>query len=105
MLRRLGAPVEVGMRFRMPHFGHVFASNAYAAGYYRYLWADMLASDAFEAFQEAGGAYDAKVAARLREHVLSVGNTVDPFEGYRKFRGKDASLDALMRERGFAPIH
>ncbi|WP_257979268.1 M3 family metallopeptidase [Corallococcus exiguus] len=105
VLRQMGAPEEVGMRFRMPHFGHVFASNAYAAGYYRYLWADMLASDAFEAFQEAGGAYDAKVAARLREHVLSVGNTLDPFEGYRKFRGKDASLDALMRERGFAPIH
>ncbi|WAS88706.1 MULTISPECIES: M3 family metallopeptidase [unclassified Corallococcus] len=105
VLRQMGAPVEVGMRFRMPHFGHVFASNAYAAGYYRYLWADMLASDAFEAFQEAGGPYDAKVAARLYEHVLSVGNTVDPFEGYRKFRGKDASLDALMRERGFAPVH
>ncbi|WP_437340859.1 M3 family metallopeptidase [Corallococcus exercitus] len=104
VLRQLGAPAEVGMRFRMPHFGHVFASNGYSAGYYRYLWADMLAADAFAAFQEGGGAYDAKVAARLREHVLSVGNTVDPFVGYRLFRGKDASLDALMRERGFSPL-
>ncbi|WP_233601985.1 M3 family metallopeptidase [Corallococcus sp. CA047B] len=100
-LRRLGAPEAVGMRFRMPHFGHVFASDAYAAGYYRYLWADMLAADAFEAFTEAGGPYDAKVAARLRANVFSVGNTVDPFEGYRAFRGRDASLGALLRERGF----
>ncbi|WP_244238023.1 M3 family metallopeptidase [Corallococcus terminator] len=100
-LQRLGAPEAVGLRFRMPHFGHVFASNAYSAGYYRYLWADMLAADAFEAFTEAGGPYDAKVAARLRANVFSVGNTVDPFEGYRAFRGRDAGLGALMRERGF----
>ncbi|NTX14962.1 M3 family metallopeptidase [Myxococcus sp. CA056] len=101
VLRQIGAPEEVGMRSRLPHFGHVFASNGYAAGYYMYLWAEMLSADAFEAFTEAGGAYDPKVAARLREHILSVGNTVDPFEGYRAFRGREASLDALMRERGF----
>ncbi|PTL74950.1 M3 family metallopeptidase [Vitiosangium sp. GDMCC 1.1324] len=99
-LQQLGAPAEVGMRFRMPHFGHVFASNAYAAGYYTYLWADVLAADAFEAFRQARRLHDPKLAARLRQHVFSVGNTVDPFEGYRAFRGRDATSEALMRERG-----
>ncbi|WP_233582606.1 M3 family metallopeptidase [Corallococcus sp. CA053C] len=100
-LRKMGAPEEVNMRFRMPHFGHVFSSDAYSAGYYRYLWADMLAADAFEAFTQGSGPMDPKVAARLRAHVLSVGNTVDPFDSYRAFRGRDANIGALMRERGF----
>lgn len=100
-LARLRAPEEVPMRFRMPHFTHVFESEGYSAGYYMYLWADVLAADAFEAFAEAGSPYDAAVAARLREHVLSAGNSIDPFEGYRAFRGRDAKLDALLRERGF----
>lgn len=90
------------MRFRMPHFGHAFGGDGYAAGYYKYLWADVLAADAFEAFTRGKGPYDADVAARLREHVFAAGNTVDPFEGYRAFRGREPSLDALMRERGFA---
>ncbi|RJS23235.1 M3 family peptidase [Corallococcus sp. H22C18031201] len=102
-LEQLGAPSEVSMRFRMPHFGHVFSSDAYAAGYYRYLWADVLAADAFEAFLKAPRAQVPQVAERLRAHVLAVGNTVDPFDGYRAFRGHDATLDALMRERGFTP--
>ncbi|WP_426754004.1 M3 family metallopeptidase [Myxococcus sp. Y35] len=93
------------MRFRMSHFGHVFASNAYAAGYYRYLWADVLAADAYDAFAGAPPAQVTKAADRLRQHVLSVGNTVDPFEGYRAFRGRDADIRALMRERGFPVRH
>ncbi|MBJ6764451.1 M3 family metallopeptidase [Myxococcaceae bacterium JPH2] len=101
--QQLGAPSEVGMRFRLPHFGHVFSSDGYAAGYYRYLWADVLAADAFEAFLKVPRAQVPQVAERLRAHVLSVGNTVDPFDGYRAFRGRDATLDALMRERGFTP--
>ncbi|WP_044889556.1 M3 family metallopeptidase [Myxococcus hansupus] len=100
-LARMGAPEEVGMRFRMAHFGHVFASNAYAAGYYRYLWADVLAADAYDAFAGKTRPQVRQAANRLRQHVLSVGNTVDPFEGYRAFRGRDADAGALLRERGF----
>ncbi|MCP3098829.1 M3 family metallopeptidase [Myxococcus sp. K15C18031901] len=88
----------------MPHFGHVFSSNAYAAGYSTYLWADVLAADAFEAFRGARRLNDPTVAARLRAHVLSVGNTVDPFEGYRGFRGREATPGALMRERGLQEL-
>ena len=90
------------MRHRSPHFGHIFGSDGYSAGYYSYLWSDTLTADAFEAFTEAGGPYDKAVAQRLRAHVFSVGDTVDPAAGYRAFRGRDAGIDALMRKRGFA---
>lgn len=100
-LDALGMPREIVMRHRTPHFSHVFAGDDYSAGYYSYLWADALTADAFEAFLEAGGPYDAAVAARLREHVFEVGNTLDPAESYRAFRGRDAGTDALMRKRGF----
>jgi len=99
-LGELDMPSEIVMRHRMPHFLHVFASDGYSAGYYSYLWADVLTADAAEAFREAGGLYDREVANRLREHVFSVGNTVDPAEGYRAFRGRDAQVEALMRDRG-----
>ena len=100
-LDALGMPQQMAMRHRLPHFGHLFNSDSYAAGYYSYLWADALSADAFEAFTEAGGAYDKSVAKKLREHVFSAGNTIDPAEGYRAFRGRDAQIDALMRRRGF----
>ena len=85
-----------------PQFAHIFADEGYSAGYYSYLWADTLTADAAEAFEEAGGFYDRSVAARLRTHVLSKGNTQDPLEAYRAFRGRDAGIEALMRDRGFA---
>jgi peptidyl-dipeptidase Dcp len=100
-LEALGMPREIVMRHRTPHFSHVFGSDGYSAGYYSYLWSDVLTADAFEAFTEAGGPYDATIAERLRRHVFSVGNTIDPAEGYRQFRGRDARTDALMRNRGF----
>ncbi len=100
-LRRLGMPSEIVMRHRLPHFAHIFADEGYSAGYYSYLWADTLTADAAEAFEEAGGLYDITVAARFREYVLSRGNTLDPAEAYRKFRGRDAGIAALMRDRGF----
>ncbi len=100
-LEALGMPQQMAMRHRLPHFGHLFNSDSYAAGYYSYLWADTLSADAFEAFTEAGGAYDKSVAKKLREHVFSAGNTIDPAEAYRAFRGRDAQIDALMRRRGF----
>lgn len=89
------------MRHRSPQFLHVFGSDGYSAGYYSYLWADQLVADTWEAFQEAGGAYDRDVARRLRDKVLSVGNSVDAAEGYRAFRGRDATVDPLLRKRGF----
>ncbi|MFY0529599.1 M3 family metallopeptidase [Archangium gephyra] len=100
-LGALGMPKEIVMRHRTPQFGHVFAGDGYSAGYYSYLWSDTLTADAFEAFTEAKGAYDRTVAERLRKNIFSVGNTVDPAEGYRSFRGKEAGIDALMRKRGF----
>ena len=102
-LETLGMPTEIVMRHRIPHFLHIFADDGYSAGYYSYLWADTLTADAWEAFTEAGGPWDAAVAERLRRHVLSAGNTVDPEDGYRAYRGRDATIDALMRKRGFAP--
>ncbi|MBB4637371.1 M3 family metallopeptidase [Longimicrobium terrae] len=101
-LAQLGMPREIVMRHRTPQFGHVFSSDGYSAGYYSYLWSDVLSADAAEAFAEApGGYYDPEVARRLREYVFQVGNTVDPAEAYRAFRGRDPSVDALMRRRGF----
>jgi peptidyl-dipeptidase Dcp len=100
-LASLGMPKEIVMRHRTPQFGHVFASDGYSAGYYSYLWSDTLTADAFEAFTAGKGAYDRAVAERLRKHVFSVGNTLDPAEAYRGFRGRDAGIDALMRKRGF----
>jgi peptidyl-dipeptidase Dcp len=101
-LKALGMPAEIVMRHRTPQFSHVFAGDSYSAGYYSYLWADTLTADAFNAFTEAKGPYDAAVAERLRKNVFSVGDTVDPADGYRAFRGKDPGTNALMVKRGFA---
>jgi peptidyl-dipeptidase Dcp len=100
-LAALGMPAEIVMRHRTPHFGHIFAGDGYSAGYYSYLWSDTLSADAWEAFVEAGGPYDKAVAARLRDHVFGAGNTVDPADAYRAFRGRDPGIGALMRKRGF----
>ncbi|CAH9063709.1 Dipeptidyl carboxypeptidase [Pseudoalteromonas holothuriae] len=101
-LEKLGMPKELVMRHRSTHFGHVFSGEGYAASYYGYLWAEVLTSDAAEAFASApGGFYDSKVAARLVEHLFSVRNAIDPAEAYRLFRGRDADVSALMRDRGF----
>ncbi|WP_210518537.1 M3 family metallopeptidase [Hymenobacter terricola] len=100
-LAQMGMPHELVMRHRTPQFSHVFSSDGYSAGYYSYLWSVVLAADAFSAFTEASGPYDKTVAARLRQNVFTVGNTVDPAVGYRAFRGRDPKIDALMKERGF----
>jgi peptidyl-dipeptidase Dcp len=100
-LAELGMPAAVVMRHRIPHFQHAFGGDTYSAGYYGYLWADVLTADAFEAFVEAGGPYDPALAKRLRDCVLSTGSSVDPAEAYRCFRGRDPDVGALMRKRGF----
>lgn len=101
-LDALGMPDEIVMRHRTPHFGHVFSGEGYATGYYGYLWADVLTADAAEAFEEApGGFYDADVAQKLVKFLFAPRNAMDPAEAYRMFRGRDAAIDALMRDRGF----
>jgi peptidyl-dipeptidase Dcp len=101
-LAELNLPDEIVMRHRSPHFGHIFSSEGYSAGYYGYMWADVLTSDAAEAFREApGGFYDKELAKKLVDNLFTVRNAVDPAEAYRAFRGRDARIDALMRDRGF----
>ncbi|MGA1375706.1 MAG: M3 family metallopeptidase [Steroidobacteraceae bacterium] len=100
-LAKLGMPAEIVMRHRTPQFGHIFSGDGYSAGYYSYLWSDTLTADAWEAFTEGKGAWDREIANRLRDHVFSVGNTIDPADGYRAFRGRDPQIEALMRKRGF----
>ncbi|HKU73382.1 MAG TPA: M3 family metallopeptidase [Pyrinomonadaceae bacterium] len=101
-LTQLGMPKEIVMRHRTPQFLHIFSSDSYSAGYYSYLWSDVLTADAFGAFVEGKGPYDRAVAERLRKNVFSVGNTIDPADAYRGFRGRDPKIDALMKKRGFA---
>jgi peptidyl-dipeptidase Dcp len=101
-LDQLNMPDELVMRHRSPHFGHVFSGEGYATGYYGYLWADVLTSDAAEAFAEAeGGFYDETLSKNLVDFLFAPRNAVDPAEAYRQFRGRDAEIDALMRDRGF----
>ena len=101
-LSAMGMPKELVMRHRTPHFGHVFASEGYAAGYYGYLWAEVLTADAAEAFAQApGGYYDKDLAQKMVKYLFAARNTIDPAEAYRQFRGRDATIDALLRDRDF----
>ena len=101
-LSELKMPKELPMRHRSPHFGHVFSGEGYATAYYGYMWADVLTSDASEAFAEApGGFYDKEMANKLVKYLFAPRNSMDPAEAYRLFRGRDAKIEALMRDRGF----
>jgi peptidyl-dipeptidase Dcp len=100
-LASLGMPKELVMRHRTPQFGHAFSSDGYSAGYYSYLWSDVITADAYGAFTEGKGPYDKKVGESLVKNIFSVGNTIDPAEAYRKFRGRDPKVEALMKKRGF----
>ena len=101
-LADLKMPSELPMRHRTPHFGHVFSGEGYATAYYGYMWADVLTADASEAFAEApGGFYDKDVAKKLVDYLFSPRNSIDPEEAYRLFRGRDAKIEALMKDRGF----
>ena len=98
-LMRIGMPREVALRHRLPHFDHLFGSDYYSAGYYSYLWAEVLAADAWQALLDAGGPWDRDTLTRLRA-LLSDGNTVDRAEAYRRFRGQDPAVAALLGRRG-----
>jgi peptidyl-dipeptidase Dcp len=98
--RRLGVPRDIGLRHRLPHFQHLFSGDDYAAGYYVYLWAEVLEADVFQAFEEKGDVFDPGLAARLKSCIYAAGNSVDPAEAFRAFRGRDPQIGALLRQRG-----
>jgi peptidyl-dipeptidase Dcp len=100
-LARIGMPEEIAMRHRTPHFGHVFAGDHYASGYYSYMWSEVLDADAFNAFEETGNVFDPKTAQRLRDDIYAAGGSREPDEAYKAFRGKLPSVDALLKKRGF----
>ena len=100
-LAALKMPKQIVMRHRTPQFGHAFSSDGYSAGYYSYLWSDVITADSFGAFVEGKGPYDKAVGAKLVKNIFSVGNTIDPAEAYRMFRGRDPKVEALMKKRGF----
>ena len=100
-LERIGAPKEVAMRHRLPQFNHLFASDSYSAGYYSYLWSEVMDADTREAFAEAGNVFDKATADKLRAFIIAPGNTTDRAEAYRQFRGRDPEIAALLKKRGF----
>ncbi len=99
-LAKLGMPREIAMRHRLPQFNHLFTSEQYAAGYYSYLWSDTMAADGWGAFTETGDVWNPTVAARMKA-MLAAGDSVDPAELYRAFRGRDPEVSALLEQRGF----
>ncbi len=99
-LRRLGLPEGIGMNHRLVHFQHLFSSSGYAAGYYVYLWAEVLDADGYEAFKEAGDPFDPRVAELLRRFVYASGNSLEPGAAYAAFRGRAARVEPLLRKRG-----
>ena len=102
-LARIGAPAHIGMRHRLPHFGHMFSASYYASRYYVYMWAEVLDADGFNAFKEAGDLFDPATAGRLHRNIYSVGNSIEPGAAYRAFRGRDAAVAPLLRARGLLP--
>ena len=101
-LERLGLPAAVGVNHRLVHFQHLFSGSGYAAGYYVYLWAEVLDADGFDAFVEAGNPFDAEVARRLARFIYSSGNSIEPGEAYRAFRGRAAGPEPMLRQRGLS---
>ncbi|MCA3324103.1 MAG: M3 family metallopeptidase [Roseomonas sp.] len=98
-LAEIGMPEGMALRHRPIHFGHLFSGDGYAAGYYFYLWAEVLDADGFEAFEEAGNPFDPELAARLKS-IFEAGDTADPMALYTRFRGRPPQVDALLRKRG-----
>jgi peptidyl-dipeptidase Dcp len=101
-LERLGMPQGIVMRHRPAHFLHLFASEMYAAGYYVYLWAEVLDADAYAAFEETGNIFDPATAEKARKYIYSAGNTEEPGELFRKFRGRDPDISYMLKKKGLA---
>ena len=102
VLAGIGMPDAIRMRHATPQFAHVFAGDGYSSGYYSYMWSEVMDADAFAAFQEAGGPFDAEKAAALEEHILSAGGSRDAAELYMAFRGRLPGVEALLKGRGLA---
>jgi peptidyl-dipeptidase Dcp len=100
-LAELGMPKEIVLRHRLPQFMHLFTSDAYSAGYYSYLWSDVMAADAWEAFEETKDPWHAETAAKFKNVILATGDAIDRAEAYRQFRGRDPKVEALLENRGF----
>ncbi len=103
-LERIAMPAEIVMRHRLPHFQHLFSGGGYAAGYYSYMWSEVLDADAFAAFEETGDAFDPATAKRLREYIYGAGNLREPAKAYEAFRGRLPTVDALLKKRGLVDV-
>jgi peptidyl-dipeptidase Dcp len=97
-LARIGMPDEIVMRHAAPHFGHIFSGDGYSAGYYSYLWSEVLDADGFGAFKD--NPFDADAARRLHDNIYSAGGKHDFAQAYRNFRGRDPEIEALLKGRG-----
>ena len=104
ILAKIDMPDEIIMRHRTPHFSHVFSGDGYSAGYYSYMWSEVMDADAFQAFEETGDAFDSATAKRLLENIYSTGGSKDPAELYVAFRGKMPEIDALLEGRGLKDV-
>ncbi|WP_421905519.1 M3 family metallopeptidase [Mameliella sp.] len=102
VLESIGMPRAIVMRHATPHFAHVFAGDGYSSGYYSYMWSEVMDADAFEAFEEAGGAFDPETAQKLERFILSRGGSVEAEELYTRFRGRMPGVEALLKGRGLA---
>eukprot|EP01132_Coremiostelium_polycephalum_P001663 gene1663-2087_t len=101
-LKSLSMPDAIIMRHRTPHFTHVFSGDGYSAGYYSYMWSEVLDADAFKAFEETGDVFNADLARKLKQYIYSAGGSRDPEELYKAFRGKMPTPDAMIEKRGLA---
>jgi peptidyl-dipeptidase Dcp len=97
----IGMPPQIVLRHRLPQFNHLFTSDAYSAGYYSYLWSDVMAADAWMAFEETKDPWHAETASKFKTLILATGDAIDRAEAYRQFRGRDPKVEALLKKRGF----
>ena len=102
VLEEIGMPQAIGMRHATPHFAHVFAGDGYSSGYYSYMWSEVMDADAFKAFEDAGGPFDADMAAKLERHILSAGGSQEAQDAYLAFRGQMPDVGPLLQGRGLA---
>ncbi len=99
-LRQINMPSEIVMRHRLPHFQHLFSGDGYAAGYYSYMWSEVMDCDAFKAFQESGDVFNPELASKLKKFIYSSGGTLLPENAYQEFRGRQPSVEPLLEKRG-----
>ena len=104
VLAEIGMPASIVMRHATPHFQHVFSGDGYSAGYYSYMWSEVLDADAFAAFEETGNPFDPVMARKLKNNIYSVGGSVDPEETYKAFRGNVPDPAAMLRKKGLAMV-